>query len=305
MKRVAIGIPVYNGADYLAAAIDSILAQSYGDFDLLISDNASTDGTEEICRDYARQDGRIRYVRQPRNLGAAANFNVLVPMSESPYFKWAAHDDVLAPGFLAACVEALDRDPTVVLASPASTLIDEAGMPLPFSAECGGMVDAAGVCWPILPEKNPGLTVRDPTVRFEAVMLNMAMCVEIFGLIRRSALLRTSLQGRFGGADKVLLAQLSLLGPYWLGQETLFLRRCHAQQFSAAASGAYRAAWFSGHRDSILTQQVKLLLAYCRAVHMTELTARQRYACLQAIARRAISRGRQWRRLTGALVGNS
>lgn len=305
MKKVAIGLPVYNGANYLAAALDSIVAQSFGDFDLLISDNASTDETEEICRAYARRDQRIRYIRQPQNVGAAANYNLLAQMGESPYFKWAAHDDLLAPGFLAECVEALDSDPTIVLASPASTLIDEAGAPLPYSAERGGMIDSMGVCWPVLPEKNDGLTARDPTVRFKAVMLKMVMCVEIFGLMRRSALLRTSLQGPFGGADKVLLAEMSLLGRFWLGEEPLFLRRCHAQQFSASTSGAYRATWFSGRRDSMFTQQIKLLLAYCRSIRTTELTLQQRYACLHAIAHRALSRGHQWRRLTGALAGNS
>jgi glycosyltransferase involved in cell wall biosynthesis len=305
MKKVAIGLPVYNGANYLAAAIDSILAQSYGDFDFVISDNASTDGTEEICRSYAQRDPRIRYIRQPKNVGAAANHNMLVRMTDSPYFKWAAHDDLLAPGFLAACVDVLDGDSAVVLASPASMLIDDFGKPLPCSAELGGLIDRLGVCWPVMPERNDGLMASDPTLRFEAVMLNMVMCVEIFGLMRRSMLLRTSLQGPFSGADKVVLAQMSLLGRFWLGEETLFFRRCHAQQFSASVSGAYRAMWFSGRRDSIFTQQIKLLLAYCRALYTAELTVRQRYTCLRAIAHRAISRGHQWRRLTGALVGNS
>ncbi len=305
MKKVAIGIPVYNGSNFVGAAIESILAQTCGDFDLFISDNASTDATEDICRAYASRDDRVRYVRQPRNLGAAGNHNVLVGMSDSPYFKWAAHDDVLAPGFLAACVEALDRDPAVVLASPASTLIGASGTVLPYSADRGGLIDQAGVCWPMLPEKNPGLAADDPAARFEAVMINMVMCVEIFGLMRRSALLRTALQGPFSGADKVLLAQMSLLGPFWLGQETLFFRRCHAEQFSASVSGAYRAQWFSGRRDSMFTQQFRLLLAYCRALYTTDLTVRQRWECLQAITRRALFRGQQWRRLTGALIGDS
>ena len=304
MSKVAIGLPVRNGANYLAAAIESILAQTYGDFDVLISDNASIDGTEQICRAYAKRDRRIRYMRREKNVGAAANHNLLVRMADSPYFKWAAHDDVLAPGFLAACVDVLDRNPTVVLASPASMLIDEADMPLSYSAELGGMIDRSGVCWPTTPEKNDGLMAKDPAVRFEAVMLNMFMCVEIFGLMRRSALLRTSLQGPFSSADKVVLAQMSLLGRFWLGEETLFFRRCHAQQFSAS-NGAYRAMWFSGRRDSLFTQQIKLLIAYCRTVFTTQLTARQRYSCLYAVANRAISRGQHWRRLTGGLVGNS
>jgi glycosyltransferase involved in cell wall biosynthesis len=304
MKKVAIGLPVYNGHNYLPAAIDSILAQSYGDFDFLISDNASTDGTEEICHAYAQRDRRIRYIRQAKNVGAAANHNLTVRMTDSPYFKWAAHDDLLAPGFLATCVDVLDRDPTVVLASPASMLIDEAGMPLSYSAELGGMIDRSGVCWPTTPEENDGLMASDPTLRFEAVMLKMVMCVEIFGLMRRSTLLRTTLQGPFGGADKAVLAQMSLLGRFWLGEETLFFRRCHAQQFSAS-NGAYRAMWFSGRRDSLFTQQIKLLIAYCRTVFTTQLTARQRYSCLYAVANRAISRGQHWRRLTGGVVGNS
>jgi glycosyltransferase involved in cell wall biosynthesis len=297
---------VYNGGNFLAAAVESILAQSYGDFDLLISDNASTDDTEDICCAYTQKDRRVRYVRQPRNVGAANNHNLLVRMTDSPYFKWAAHDDLLAPDFLAACVEVLDRDPTVVVASPATMLIDEAGIPLPYSAERGGMIDRSGVCWPVMPENNDGLTASDPTERFAAVMLTMVMCVEIFGLMRRSTLLRTTLQGPFGGADKVVLAQMSLLGRFWLGQETLFFRRCHARQFSASQSGAYRATWFSGRRhDSLFAQQIKLLRAYCRAVFATELTARQRYLCLRAVANRVISRGHHWRRLTEGLVGSS
>lgn len=304
MKKVTIGLPVYNGANYLAAGLDSILAQSYPDFDLLISDNASTDATEEICRAYASRDKRIRYIRQPQNLGAAANYNLVARMNESPYFKWAAHDDLLAPDFLAACVDALDRDPAVVLASPGTILIDETGAPLPYSAERGGMIDRAGVCWPTMPEKNDDLAAADASLRFQAVMLNMVMCVEIFGLMRYSALRRTDLQGAFSGADKVLLAQMSLLGPFWLGREALFLRRCHSEQFSAQASGSYRAAWFSGRRDSMLTQQLRLLLAYCRIAASGELTMAQRGSCLFAVVRRAILRGNQWRRLTGAIVGS-
>jgi glycosyltransferase involved in cell wall biosynthesis len=304
MRKVAIGIPVYNGSNYVGAAIESILAQTYGDFDLFISDNASTDTTEDICRAYARDDSRIHYVRQARNLGAAGNHNALLAMSDNAYFKWASHDDLLAPGFLAACVAALDGDPTIVLASPASTLIGPSGTPLPYSPERGGLIDEAGVCWPMLPEKNPNLASDDPVLRFEAVMINVVMCVEIYGLIRRSALPRMTM-GAFSGGDKVVLAQLSLLGRFWLGQETLFFRRCHPQQFSASVSGTYRAQWFSGRRDSMAVQQLKLLLAYCRALYVTELTVQQRSACLQAIARRALFRGQQWRRLTGALVGES
>ena len=94
---VSIGLPVYNGDRYLAEALDSILAQSFADFELIISDNASTDGTQDICETYARRDERIVYSRLPENLGAAPNYNRLVEMARGELFKWAAHDDRIKP----------------------------------------------------------------------------------------------------------------------------------------------------------------------------------------------------------------
>src|SRR5260370_30593162 len=110
-----------------------------------------------------------------------------------------------------------------------------------------------------MPEKNDGLMASDPARRFEAVMLNMVMCVEIFGLMRRSALLRTALQGPFSGADKVVLAEISLVGRFWLGQEALVFRRCPAQHFSPAAFGTYRAIPLSRRRASPFPQHISLL----------------------------------------------
>ena len=89
---VSIGMPVFNGEDYVEAALDSILTQTFTNFELIISDNASTDRTEEICNDFADSDDRIRYYRQEKNLGAAANFNRVFELSSGKYFKWAAHD---------------------------------------------------------------------------------------------------------------------------------------------------------------------------------------------------------------------
>jgi glycosyltransferase involved in cell wall biosynthesis len=304
MKKIVVGLPVYNGTNYLADAVESILGQTLGDFELFISDNASSDATEDICRDYAKRDGRVLFVRQPHNLGAAGNYNFLVTHSESAYFKWAAHDDILAPTFLEEAVTVLDRRPEIVLASPASTLIDETGKPLAYDPHRGGMIDSTGVCWPQLPEMNDGLSADEASIRFRAVMRKMVMCVEIFGVMRRSALMRTLLQGPFGGADKVLLAQMALLGPFWLGQDVLFYRRCHPGQFSSSPSGSYRAIWFSGRRDTILLHQLRLLAAYWGTVSKTALTPRQRASCIGAIAHRALFRGHQLRRLTGALVGN-
>jgi glycosyltransferase involved in cell wall biosynthesis len=302
MYDVAIGMPVWNGEAFLSAAIESILAQTYGDFALVISDNASTDSTPEICRAYAKLDKRIHHFRQEKNVGAAVNFNEVFRRSSGPYFKWAAHDDVLAPTFLEECVRVLDADETVVLCSPATVLIDEDGSPLCYSSRHQAVADGCGTKWPVTPEKNPRLTSADPAERFAAVLLHMFMCLEIFGLIRRSALEQTSLLRSHSGADKVLLAELSLIGRYYLLRECLFYRRCHAAQFSSAQSGSYRAMWFSGKNSHMFSQQVQLFVAYVRASLSAKLTSEERCQCLSAVWRRAATRGAPLKRMFVALV---
>lgn len=125
--RVSIGLPVYNGQDYLSQALDALLAQTYSDFELVISDNASMDDTEEICRQYAARDGRIRYHRSEENLGAAPNFNRAFELSRAEYFKWAAHDDLCGPEYLERTVAVLDGDASVVLCHVGTTETDESG----------------------------------------------------------------------------------------------------------------------------------------------------------------------------------
>lgn len=99
--KVSVGLPVYNGEKYLPQAIKSLLAQTFAEFELIICDNASTDRTQEISRTFTKRDQRIRYHRNPNNLGAAANFNLSFRLSSGEYFKWAA-DDLCAPEFLAS-----------------------------------------------------------------------------------------------------------------------------------------------------------------------------------------------------------
>ena len=107
MPRVSIGIPVYNGENFLEEAIRSVLAQTYQDLELVIADNASSDRTAEIGQDFAASDGRVRYVRNARNLGAAPNYNRVWEQSRGDLFKWLSHDDRILPGYVAATVAAL------------------------------------------------------------------------------------------------------------------------------------------------------------------------------------------------------
>ncbi|HYB40791.1 MAG TPA: glycosyltransferase family A protein, partial [Candidatus Methylomirabilis sp.] len=128
--RVSVGVPVFNGDRFLRAALDSILGQTFQDYEIIISDNASEDGTEEICRDYATRDPRVRYSRLSTNLGANPNFNRVVELSRGTYFKLANADDLCNPDLLARCVAVLDGQREVVLCYGQTTLIGEDGVVL-------------------------------------------------------------------------------------------------------------------------------------------------------------------------------
>ncbi|HMB96546.1 MAG TPA: glycosyltransferase family A protein, partial [Tepidisphaeraceae bacterium] len=125
--KVSIGMPVRNGQRFIRQAIDSLLAQTFTNFELIICDNASTDSTEAICREYASRDSRVRYFRNSRNLGPAGNHNKCVDLSQGDYFRWHAHDDMCAPDYLEKCVECLDHNPDVVIAYPRTLIVDEEG----------------------------------------------------------------------------------------------------------------------------------------------------------------------------------
>ncbi|HWM05002.1 MAG TPA: glycosyltransferase family 2 protein, partial [Actinophytocola sp.] len=127
VPRLSIGLPVYNGEEYLAESLDALLGQSYEDFELIITDNASIDGTEAICRRYVWQDSRVRYERLPKNIGAANNHNYVFSLTRGELFKWASHDDLYGRDLLRRCVDALDAHPEMILAHAWSAFIDGDG----------------------------------------------------------------------------------------------------------------------------------------------------------------------------------
>jgi glycosyltransferase involved in cell wall biosynthesis len=224
--RVSIGLPVFNGENFIAQAITSIRAQTLTDLELIISDNASADGTEAICRDYAARDPRIRYCRNDRNLGAAANFNRVFELASGEYFKWAAHDDVLMPEYLEECVAALENNPDAVLCQ---TLVQRIG--------------PAGEAVSIYDSRLTGTASHRPSERFAALVLTIHLCTEVFGVIRREALMGTRPISAYGQADMTLLATLALVGPFVQIRKPLFLHRDHAGRFQHR---------FSGNRDEVL-----------------------------------------------------
>jgi glycosyltransferase involved in cell wall biosynthesis len=125
--RVSIGVPVFNLERTVARAIESILGQTCGAFELVVSDNASTDGTEAICRRYAAMDSRVRYTRQPATLTAFENFRLVLNASGAPYFMWLAADDYALPHLLAQATATLDGHPDVVCAAPRVEFVDPDG----------------------------------------------------------------------------------------------------------------------------------------------------------------------------------
>ena len=208
VPRVTVGLPVYNGEPFLAQAIESVLAQTFSDFEFLISDNASTDATEEICRCYVARDSRVHYRRSERNKGSAWNHNRLVELSDSEYFHWIGADDMFAPDLLGDGVAKLDANGNAVACCPRTVYI---------GAE-GERVDRL--------QDVLSLDSEDPVARFASVLRPFAPSYHPFyALFRRSALHRTRLMGPYLAADRCLVAELCLLGPYVLSEARLYNRR--------------------------------------------------------------------------------
>ncbi len=225
--RVSLALPVYNGADYIGHAIQTVLDQTYTNFELIITDNASSDGTGQLCRAYAARDDRIRYHRHERNLGAAENFNRGFSLARGEYFKWCAHDDAISPNFLAACVTALDADREAVIAHGRQQGIDESGREIAWQS--GDFAHISGIDCPLR--------------RFRLVFATQGFDAAMFGLMRRSALAKTSLHRKYYGSDVALLAELALLGQFVMVEDAVFYNREHPRRSINTADKRARQLW--------------------------------------------------------------
>lgn len=263
--RVSIGLPVYNGERFLTETLDAILTQTFEDFELVISDNASTDGTQAICEAYAARDSRIRYHRSERNRGAGWNFNRVFELSSGEYFKWAAHDDLMAPTFLEKCVEVLDRDPSVVVCYSWTRLVDEQGNELGHY-EFNGKYTA---------------NTSNPFERFRDIVIPYHWCFQIFGLIRADALRKTPCMGSYLSADRVLLAWLSLLGRFYEIPDYLFVSKRYPQQSGTMMQRplAYMAWYNPRNRNRVTLPHWQEYLEYFKAVNGVPLGIADRVRC--------------------------
>lgn len=262
--RVSIGMPVYNGENFLADAVTSILGQTFADFELVISDNGSTDSTAEICRGIAERDGRVRYVRHDTNRGAGWNYEHVRSLAlGTEYFKWAAHDDVLAPTFLERCVDALDADPSAMLAFSGVAAIDE-----------GGALTR-------LKHRQVHATGSTPHRRFRQVVMSDANCEAVFGVIRCSALANTRGQGDYIASDRVLLAELAVQGRFVEVPEVLFFNREHRSRSVEVTGGDLRqlSSWFAPQKRGQRFPYWRVWREYAAAASRSPLPAPGRLRC--------------------------
>jgi glycosyltransferase involved in cell wall biosynthesis len=269
--RLTIGLPVYNGEKYVAESIEALLGQSFTDFELIISDNASTDGTGEISRHYEKQDSRVRYFRQPQNIGLAPNHNFVAEQARGELFKWASNDDLYARDLLERCVDALDKHPDVVLAHSWTARVDASGTvskafeyPLNTSS-------------PRAPE------------RFRSLLF-VSGGDDDYGVMRTEVLRRTAMQESYHHADRTIIAELSLYGRFYQVPDWLYFRRDHADRAERACpTMRSRCANMDPRRaDRLRNPAVRLygeyLWAYVTAIHRAPLPAAERRECYRHLA---------------------
>ena len=275
VPRLSIGLPVYNGENYLAESLDALLGQSYDDFELIISDNTSTDGTADICRRYGKQDSRIRYIRQPRNIGLGPNHNFVFEQARGELFKWASHDDLYARDLLQCCVDALDENPHVVLAHSWTAIVDGSGAVATFLE------------YPLATT-----SLRAPE-RFHS-MLFANGGDDGYGVVRANVLRRTALHGSYHHADRVIGTEIGLNGPFYQVPDWLYFRRDHPDQPRLTVRA--RCAILDSRRaDRLRHPAVRLyaeyICGYLTAIRRAPLSPADRHECYRYLARWVASRG--------------
>ena len=263
LPSVSIGLPVFNAEPYLEQSLASILAQTHRHFELIISDNASEDATEDICLRYAARDARVHYHRNPRNLGVTFNFRQVVALSSGKYFLWATHDDMFAPEYVERCVSILEHNPDVVLCYSKSIEIDEHGQAM---------------------ERKEQILATDSTYahqRFRELIRMDHNCQAMFGVMRAGVLKSTSVHGDFPDSDRCMLAEVALHGRFVELPDHLFFHRRHAQQMTQQfPSRQERMAQLNpDRRFRMVFPHFRQFREYILAIHRSPLSWRSRLRC--------------------------
>jgi len=205
---VSIGMPLYNEERYLRQTLDSLISQDYANFEIIISDNASVDGTSDICQEYVAKDRRVHYYRNETNIGAAVNFKRVFELGQGDYFVWAAGHDLWHPTFLSRCLEIFSQDESILLCYPQAFWIDTDGQQLGLIP---GSIETRGL---------------DRLSRFQVVLWGMGYCYPVYGVIKSQVLKQVNLGVQVIAPDNLLLAELSLLGSFAkIHEPLLYIRK--------------------------------------------------------------------------------
>jgi glycosyltransferase involved in cell wall biosynthesis len=269
--KVSVGMPVYNGERYLQNALTRLLGQDFEDFELIVSDNASTDGTEEICHFFAQKDARIRYFRNETNIGLGANHNRTFELSRGQFFKWAAHDDDFPRAMLARFVRVMEESaPYVSVVYSLCEYIDELGTVQGIDSD--------------------GVNSNDPWPhkRLAHLLWHVHMYNSPYGLIRSDMLRKTRLHGLYPGADHVFLAELAMLGAFVeIPEPLLRIRRHPGRTFTANKDPHALRELFTpgkGHRFSPISIKTRMKLELIRSAVLAPITLRDKMLCTAVAA---------------------
>lgn len=257
--KVSVGMPVLNGEKHLEEAIQCVLNQTISDIELIISDNASTDGTEQICRAYSEKDSRVRYYRNKKNIGVSENYNAVFYRARGEYFKWASANDIIDEQFLAKCVDVLVRKPDAVLTYPKTRLFT-------------GSIETSEAY-----DDNLNLQDESAYVRFKGLQDRLRLNNAMNGVIRTAVLHNTPLHKEFVSSDVCLMGVLVLYGKFVELPEYLFYRRMDRDSCTKYKSDAEVLDYFAPSQKSrFVLPQWSYTFEYWSGIRRVQLPASEK-----------------------------
>ncbi|MBL4898779.1 MAG: glycosyltransferase family 2 protein [Colwellia sp.] len=268
---LSIGMPAYNSEKDICASLDAILDQSFDDFELIISDNASTDGTQAICETYAAKDSRIRYIRNKANVGASDNYNRVFTAARGKYFKWASSNDICAPTFFEKCVDVLENNSDAALAFPRTRL---------YANSTDNYFDY---------EESLNTSQERPIERMLYVMDNLRLNNIMNGIFRSDALKQSQLIIPFLASDNCLMAEVALYGSFLEVPEFLFYRQMDEESStSMQGEDAVREHYNPNSKKPMRFQNWRGFIFYFVACHRSHLSINSKISLDLEIARRMV-----------------
>ena len=266
MPKVSVGLPVYNGDRYLKQVLECLTSQTFADFEVIISDNASTDETQRICEEHCQRDKRFRYFRNVKNLGLAPNHNRVFELSSGQYFKWASHDDLFAPDYVEKCVDVLDSNLEIVDCFSKVKVIDQNGKHIEDY------------------DPLPATSSDKPQVRFSNLILNPdGRAIQFLGLMRVDYLKKTRLVGPYPSSDEIFIAHMALFGKFYEIPEHLYYYRSHEKQSTKGVLASERSrvlVFDTSTKNRIVLLKWMYVKDCWFAINRSPITSYQRLTCL-------------------------